>query len=246
MIFPSFPSRVESPQVCLHGGPEGFDNRDWQPIDLADATLFSKSEKGSIAALPSSAIFKLVSPDGDQGFPGNLLLEVLFAISPPVSKQDNHSENRHVGSLYVVYRAKLLSDDKREVTPVNLTQVTLIVFSSNTELITVIFCDWKHWGFNLDASLAKKGNPTPDIKDHQLFIKVCLIARGGVFPVFIYAHNQADHVVALDENSLSTGKLMSVMDTPLAQANTKLRDNYPPSGHGSSLFSGHYVSLLYC
>ena len=44
-----------------------------------------------------------------------------------------------------------------------------------------MFYDPKHWGFNLDASLAQKGTPTPDIKDHRLFIKVCLIAKGNVF-----------------------------------------------------------------
>ena len=128
---PSYPpSWAENPQVSLHGGPEGFDTRDWQPIDLADATLFSESEKRSIASLPSSVIFRLVSPDGDQGFPGNLLLEVLYALSSPVSKQGSHSEKCHVGSLYIVYRAKLFSDKNSEVTPVNLTQVTLLSFAS--------------------------------------------------------------------------------------------------------------------
>jgi aldose 1-epimerase len=92
--------------------------------------LFSDSEKASIAALPSSAVFKLVSPDGDQGYPGNLLLEVLFAVSPAVSKPGNNSENRHVGSVYIVYRAKLISGDKVQVTPVNLTQVTSLFLVS--------------------------------------------------------------------------------------------------------------------
>lgn len=43
--------------------------------------------------------------------------------------QSNQLEHRHVGSLYIVYRAKLLSEDKLEVTPVNLTQVTGLVLA---------------------------------------------------------------------------------------------------------------------
>ncbi|KAF8480653.1 galactose mutarotase-like domain-containing protein [Gautieria morchelliformis] len=156
----------------------------------------ARSEKASIAALPSSALFKLVSPDGDQGYPGNLLLEVLFAASPAVSKLGNNSENRHVGSLYIVYRFKLLYGDKIHVTPVNLTQVTSLSLAS---------IDIQHWGFNLDASLARQGTPTPDIKDHQLFIK-------------------------LDERGLSTGKLTSIVGTPLEHAHTKLRDKLSSLG----------------
>ncbi|KAF8591161.1 galactose mutarotase-like protein [Ramaria rubella] len=183
----------ESPKVSLHGGPEGFDTHDWQPIDITDATLFSEKEKESIASLPSSAVFKHVSPDGDQGFPGRLLLEVLFALSSAPTKSNGHSEPYHVGSLYIVYRAKLLSENNSEVTPINLTQ---------------------HWGFNLDASLAEKGTPTPDIKNHRLFIK-------------------ADHTIALDDSALSTGKLTSVIGTSQEHAHTHLGNNFPPKGHDS-------------
>jgi len=187
------PTPNESPKSSLHGGTQGFDSRDWEPIELAAASLFSDKEKASIASLTSSTIFKLISPNGDQGFPGKLLVEVLFAVSPGTVKPSDATEAHHVGSLYIVYRAKLLSEGKKEVTPINLTQ---------------------HWGFNLDASLAGKGSPTPNIKEHKLFIN-------------------ADHVIDLDENALSTGKLNPVAGTPQEHAHTRLGDSFPPSGHDS-------------
>jgi aldose 1-epimerase len=49
----------------LHGGPDGFDRRAW--------TLREHS--------PARAVLRLVSPDGDQGFPGNLEVEARFEVS---------------------------------------------------------------------------------------------------------------------------------------------------------------------
>ncbi|KAF8525890.1 galactose mutarotase-like protein [Hysterangium stoloniferum] len=141
---------LENPRVSLHGGREGFDTRDWEPIDIDDATLFSSKETAVISTLPSSQIFRLISPHGDQGFPGELLVEVLFAMSSGSRDVNETTEHVHVGSLFIVYRAKLLSAGESEVTPINLTQ---------------------HWGFNLEASLANKASLMPDIKNHRLLIK---------------------------------------------------------------------------
>ncbi|KIJ51518.1 hypothetical protein M422DRAFT_26924 [Sphaerobolus stellatus SS14] len=180
----------ENEKVSLHGGPDGFDNRDWKTIDVSDVTLFSAKEKEAVAKLSSNAFFRLISEDGDQGFPGKLLTEVLFAVSPGTT-QAAVTDEVHVGSLYVIYRAKLLSEGKREVTPINLTQ---------------------HWGFNLDASLVKKGEPTPEIKDHNLFIK-------------------ASNTIGLDDVALSTGKLIPVTGTPFDLRGVRLGDNWPARGH---------------
>jgi aldose 1-epimerase len=48
----------------LHGGPQGFDKRRWQ--------IVSQSE--------SSVVYRLDSPDGDQGYPGNLLAQVRYTL----------------------------------------------------------------------------------------------------------------------------------------------------------------------
>ncbi|MDV7269965.1 aldose epimerase family protein [Thioclava sp. A2] len=51
--------------TTLHGGAEGFDRRNWQIVALEDAP---------------SVRLRLVSPDGDQGFPGRLEVEVVYAL----------------------------------------------------------------------------------------------------------------------------------------------------------------------
>jgi len=75
---------------CLHGGPEGFDLRDWQ-VAAQDAR---------------SVTLTLVSPDGDQGFPGRLEASVTYALVA----------NDGAGRLEIAYEAN--SD---RPTPVSLT-----------------------------------------------------------------------------------------------------------------------------
>ena len=49
----------------LHGGPIGFSHRIWTPIVLSE----------------SEALFRLESPDGEMGFPGNVSAEVRYALT---------------------------------------------------------------------------------------------------------------------------------------------------------------------
>ena len=48
----------------LHGGPDGFDRRLWDLVEHDD----------------ERAVLRLTSPDGDQGFPGEVHVEVVFAV----------------------------------------------------------------------------------------------------------------------------------------------------------------------
>ncbi|QHM70325.1 galactose-1-epimerase [Mixta intestinalis] len=48
----------------LHGGPEGFDRRRWQIVSQSDERV----------------IYRLDSPDGDQGYPGNLIAQVEYRL----------------------------------------------------------------------------------------------------------------------------------------------------------------------
>ncbi len=50
----------------LHGGPDGFDRRLWTLVEHDD----------------DRATLELVSPDGDQGFPGEVTVRVTFAVDP--------------------------------------------------------------------------------------------------------------------------------------------------------------------
>lgn len=61
-------SANESPN-CLHGGADGFDRRKWEVV----------------AHWMSALTLRLESPDGDQGFPGELSIEADFALTPPAT-----------------------------------------------------------------------------------------------------------------------------------------------------------------
>jgi aldose 1-epimerase len=77
----------------LHGGPEGFHKRVWSAEPF--------SEEGSVGVRLS-----YVSPDGEQGYPGTLSVEVTYRLEGD-------------GSLSIDYRARA-----DRATPVNLTQHT--------------------------------------------------------------------------------------------------------------------------
>jgi aldose 1-epimerase len=48
----------------LHGGPEGFDKRRWQIVSQSDSEVH----------------YRIDSPDGDQGYPGNLIADVRYQL----------------------------------------------------------------------------------------------------------------------------------------------------------------------
>lgn len=121
----------ENPQVSLHGGPTGFDSVVWTVLGTEEKPLlFSNTEIERIRALPAKtfALFRLISPDGDQGYPGELLTEVLMALVPSTS---GHSSITKLGHVVIAYRSKL-ADGKAGVTPVNLTQVMSYILSFMT------------------------------------------------------------------------------------------------------------------
>lgn len=100
---------------------------EWDVLEPSSATLFSDSEKSSMSSIPSSAIFRLTSEDGDQGFPGKLLVEVLVGLlNPGQTKFVTPKDEYPLGSIIFVYRAKLVTEGQKVVSPVNLTQVSML------------------------------------------------------------------------------------------------------------------------
>ncbi|KAK7006229.1 galactose mutarotase-like protein [Favolaschia claudopus] len=175
----------EGSRVSLHGGPTGFDAVPWKLLTPEDPPkLFNAKELSHIPQLASSppsshAIFRLVSPDGDQGFPGKLIVEVLIAVVEPgdqeriYRKPGEVADNQEydLGSVVFVYRAKLDEGSKKLVTPINLTQ---------------------HWGFNLEGSQRESQSAAEplSVKGHKLTIK-------------------SDKIVKRDSDSLATGFIAS-------------------------------------
>jgi len=165
----------ESPTVSLHGGLTGFDLRPWTPLsNVTDATLFTDDEKLTIQArLPSFCIYQRVAEDGEEGYPGRLLVEVLVGLVQPQGPPTNENKEWNLGSVVLVYRAKLLEEGK--VTPINLTQ---------------------HWGFNLAASLQEGQSVkehTLNIKaDHTLLLAADANSAGALAPVAGTHHAHAE------------------------------------------------------
>lgn len=113
----------ESPTVSLHGGITGWDLQPWDPLpDLSAAQLFTPAEISRLQAdAPTSVIFRRESPDGEEGYPGRLLIEVLVRLAQPQGKPSEDGKLWKLGSVLLLYRAKLLEEGK--VTPINVTQV---------------------------------------------------------------------------------------------------------------------------
>ncbi|KAF9514624.1 hypothetical protein BS47DRAFT_1294915 [Hydnum rufescens UP504] len=154
------PIANENTNVSLHGGPVGFDQAAFTPVDSINSSkLFTQKELTAlIAHAPSATLFTHTSPAGDQGYPGELFIEVIVALSNSSRTWDPVTRERSLGSVILLYRAIVRSPNgTRVITPVNLTH---------------------HWGFNLDASYALPNGRTPDIKNHRLFIDAKHVLAG--------------------------------------------------------------------
>lgn len=100
-------------------------------------TLFTVAELEHLSPSSSTsahAVFRLISPDGDQGYPGNLVIEALVALVGPGEQERKYkvagdysdTPEYDLGSIVLVYRAKLDEGGNKVVTPVNLTQVRIL------------------------------------------------------------------------------------------------------------------------
>lgn len=127
----------EAPNISLHGGQVGFDEKFWEPIPIppsaGEVELFSDAELRTIESeVAAAAMFKCISEDGEQGYPGRLRVEALIGLLQPESSRASTLGEFNLGSILIVYRAKLLEGHK--VTPINLTQVRPIFLNTLSRL----------------------------------------------------------------------------------------------------------------
>ena len=68
---------------ACHAGPEGFDKRVWTVLSSGTTPQPGGREGGAAAGGATAAELKLqlISPDGDQGFPGELTATVTYRLS---------------------------------------------------------------------------------------------------------------------------------------------------------------------
>lgn len=124
----------------MHGGRVGFDALDWAPLlDPGESELFTDVEKQHLAGGEGvvGIIFRRISEDGEEGYPGRLLVEALVSLVEPSGPQVQNAQQGgelNLGSVVIVYRAKLLDEGK--VTPINVTQVSLLVLVAVSLLIS--------------------------------------------------------------------------------------------------------------
>ena len=222
------------PSVSLHGGPKGFDDVDWEVVHPSEATLFSDTEKITIGSIPAAVVFRYTSQDGDQGFPGTLLTEVLVGlVNPGQTGSSSTKDEFNLGSILFVYRARLLDENK--VTPINLTQVrsNLGKRRRHSCVRTRALKLEQHWGFNLEASI--QGNESNlVVKDHRLNLKVShLFYHNNLSLDEIASGPQAGHNAATDHLGLPAGKLVATQGTAYQHNSKIIGDGYPEKGYGT-------------
>jgi aldose 1-epimerase len=115
---------IDDPPSALHGGPIGFDKQVWK------ARVVSSS--------PASVVLTLHSPDGDQGFPGNLDVSVTFTVTeqnelqmlyqattdkPTVINLTNHTYFNLAGAGNGNILAEILRINADQYTPGDETQI---------------------------------------------------------------------------------------------------------------------------
>lgn len=124
----------------LHGGPDGFDRRVWDPVDPDGESL-----DGGVGVR-----LRLVSPDGDQGYPAALAVQVLYAVTTD-------------GALTLEYEARNLEEPGGPSTVVNLTNhayVNLAGDGSGTVEGHLLTVDASRY-LPVDATSMPLGDPAP-------------------------------------------------------------------------------------
>lgn len=186
----------------LHGGPDGFDRRVW---DVVEQT-------------PDDAVLALVSPDGDQGFPGTVSARVRYRVdgdrvvvtmeattdAPTVVNLTNHAYFNLDGEGTGTIDDHLLTVPAEHFTPVDATGIPLGDHSPVT-------------GTPLD--LREPARIGPDLRrEHPQ-----LVASRGI-----------DHNYVVDGEGLRTA---AVLESPRTGTRLRLRSDQP----GLQVYTGNVL-----
>lgn len=84
---------------ALHGGPEGWDRRTWEVLEEA----------------PDRVVLGLVSPDGDQGLPGEVTARVTYEVAGDEVRLHHHATTTAATYLGMTNHAYFALDDAPDV-----------------------------------------------------------------------------------------------------------------------------------
>jgi len=195
---------------CLHGGPKGFSHRIWS-IDKEQT------------ALPHRASLILVSEDGDQGFPGQLVVRVTYGWTDDFC-------------LDIAYEAATTAP-----TPVNLTQHSYFNLSGNAAPVQTI----------LDHLLTIHADQYLPVDDERIPLGLPSPVKGGPFdfnqPKTVGRDIEApDEQLTLaggyDHNWVLSGKGYRRVGELFHPATGRCMTIYTDQP-GLQLYSGHYLGI---
>jgi aldose 1-epimerase len=105
----SLPENDQPRKVCLHGGIRGWGKQVWNgPHQAAVESLSSSS---SVTSLQGRKVkeFWLVSPNGDEGFPGTMRARVVYS-----EAYETGTDGEQISVLDIEYEAELVGDEVDE------------------------------------------------------------------------------------------------------------------------------------
>lgn len=181
---------------CLHGGNEGFDRKVWDIIELTDG------------ANPS-VVFHYYSEDGEEGFPGDLAVQLRFTLTES-------------NELILTYQA-----DTDEATPINLTHHSYFNLSPSGDNIKSHHhqMNASNW-LEQDENFVVTGKLIPVEGTHHDFRKGKTFGEGwdevnGYDQTYVLDKSYGDLTLASKTSNAESGLTLSVYSTePVAHLYT--------------------------
>ena len=173
---------------CLHGGVNGFDKKVWDIIAISQAPQ-------------PSVTFQYYSLDGEEGFPGDLVVQLKFTLT----------ENNE---LILTYQA-----DTDEATPINLTHHSYFNLAANGDNIShhIHQINASNW-LAQDDNYVVTGQLVPVVNSHYDFTTAKPISQGwddshGYDQTYVLDKVNGDLTLASKTSEKSSGLTLSIYTT---------------------------------
>ncbi|KAJ2518756.1 hypothetical protein H4217_003122 [Coemansia sp. RSA 1939] len=195
-------------KVCLHGGRVGFDKR------VFIAQVISESQ-------PASVRFTYVSPDGEEGFPGEVELQVTYSL---------HDDN----SMHIDYSGRLNSGTETIFNPTNHTYWNLTGFEEPTILNHICrLAANKYMATRQDNVMVPTGELLP-------------VSDNKALDFFSQSRRFGDDIHSFDKNTVrGYDHVFAVSDQPADDIRFVAKVWSPQSGLALTVLSDQPALILY-